>query len=176
MSKNSVDIILVKSATCPHCIRFDPVWKYTSENHNLTKQLGGSKQINFKSYDMVKQGEKTALQRDYTGLYEVVDGYPTALLHFFHDDKIRVVQVEHTSINMRGGYQDNNTNNIKLIKEASDKFLQNIINKYNTIVSNKKEVHINLQNGGLNENYSQSIYKEKYLKYKAKYLKLKNSE
>ena len=164
---NSVDIILAKTATCPFCINFNPIWEAAANENNLTKQLGGRK-VNFNAFDMKKLEDKNKFESKYTGLSEILEGYPTVYIQFFHDDKLKTAQVEHTSINVRTGGGSNNNKT----QEAVDRFLNNIVNVYKTLTSDNKAVHVNVQDGGKLPN---SIYKEKYLKYKAKYIELKKS-
>ena len=175
-NNNEFDIILTKTLTCPFCVAFEPIWDDARKKQSLSKQLGGKK-INFKSYNMKDQGDVNSLNKDYVGLTELIDGYPTVFIHFNHDGKIKVAQVEHTSIsrgnNMFGGQ---NNNNKKEVEEAANKFLNNIVNAYKTVTSDNKAVHIDVQDGGNFNNFSNSVYKHKYLKYEAKYLELKNSK
>ena len=179
MSKqsNNFDIILTKTLTCPYCVAFEPIWDESAKKtEGLSKQIGG-KTINFKSYNMKDQGDVNSLNKDYLGLTELIDGYPTVFIHFDHDGKIKVVQVEHTSIH-RGGsmFGSNNNNNKEEVEEAAKKFLNNIVNAYKTATSDNKAVHVDVRGGGYSNIFANSVYKEKYLKYKAKYLELKNSK
>ena len=111
------------------------------------------------------------------GLIELIEGYPTVYIQFNHDGKIKTAQVEHTSTNVRidGGNSDDK------IEEASKRFLNNIVNIYKTLTSDNKSIFIDAQTGGKLQkissnanNLDEQNYKEKYLKYKAKYVELLN--
>jgi thiol-disulfide isomerase/thioredoxin len=171
---NNFNIILTKTLTCPYCIDFTPIWDSAVKKNNLSKQLGGKK-INFRSYNMKDQGDVNSLNQDYMGLTQLIEGYPTVFAYFKHDGKTKVVQVEHTSI-PRGNSMLGGTNNNKEIDDAANKFLNNITNAYKTATSDNKAVHVDVQDGGNLNIFSNSAYKGKYLKYKAKYLELKNSK
>ena len=63
-------------------------------------------------------------------------------------------------------------------KKAVKEFINNIVNKYRSILSGGKEEHMSVQKGGM-INYITNVeevkYRKKYLKYKSKYLELKNN-
>ena len=66
----------------------------------------------------------------------------------------------------------------KALESAADEFIDNIVNKYKSILSGNKELHMRVQKGGMTDymtSMSEVEYRNKYLKYKSKYLALKNN-
>jgi hypothetical protein len=58
-------------------------------------------------------------------------------------------------------------------ERATDEFINNIINMYKTLKSDSSQEFISAQKGGTMINMDKHNYKNKYLKYKSKYLTLK---
>jgi hypothetical protein len=135
---NSIDIILAKTLTCHFCIQFKPIWDAAIDNNNIiSKQVGGRK-LNFNAFDMNDPTDKNNFMKKYTGLIEILEGYPTVYMQFKHDDKLKTVQVEHTSVNVRTGGGSSHTND--KTEEAAKRFLNNIVNAYKTLTSENKSV------------------------------------
>ncbi len=173
MSKK-ITVILAKSGFCIHCKNFEPIYEESRNNYKENEYLDNHN-INFLDYDFATEEGKTNFTISHLNAIELVERYPTVLVNIYdkndnNDKNRKYYTIEHTVVN-------NNINNEEeKIKEASNRFLINLSNLLKSLESGNKVLY--LQTGGYMKNYQTSlkeeIYRKKYLKYKAKYLELKN--
>jgi hypothetical protein len=170
---HQINIILAKASWCQHCDNFTPIYELAKEQINSAKQLDNCK-ITFESYEVDKDDQGREFKAKYPGLIDYLEGYPTVYfrmgeLQGGEPNKIKTEFINHTVA--KGSDK-------KELKSAADDFIENIVNKYKSILSGNKELHMNVQKGGM-INYMTSLqevkYRNKYLKYKSKYLELKNN-
>ena len=164
-----ITIILAKASWCPHCIDFTPIYELAMNKINPEKQLEGTN-INFVSFELDKEIEKTRFINEYPGLIDFLEGYPTVYFQLSGDNgRPKTEFINHTVSREQGN---------KGLEKAAEEFIENIVNKYKSIKSGKKEI-VRVQKGGMH-NFITSLeeeeYRNKYLKYKSKYLGLKNTK
>ena len=170
----SVNILFVYSSHCPHCINFIPIYNKSIElvkntkyniniqtlNYNNSKKHYENTPIdinNPSSLTMVLFNDPLKLSAQY------IHGVPTVFI--IDSNNVPKSTVEHTIID-----GEPTPANIEM---AAEKFIQNIINANDNPKLGSK------QSGGnsfdlLNKTSMDEItYKQKYLKYKAKYEELK---
>jgi thiol-disulfide isomerase/thioredoxin len=149
---NKIKVILAKASWCPHCTHFMPIYEKAKEDYE--------DEYEFSCYDFADDApnpNRSNFENDHGELVDLVDGYPTI---FLKKDNKTYTKIDPTII------RDNDKN--KAVKE----FKNNIENGKKTLESDRKEEHITLEGGSsLNED----IYKNKYMKYKEKYFRLKNN-
>ena len=166
-SKNDdleVTVILAKTSWCPHCIDFTPIYqKAGAEINKIAKSNKINKQFTFHSFEIDKENEKKDFEQKFGELTDFINGFPSVLIKYKGGGKNYIVPINHTFIK-KTDKKPNDGELKELEKIAVEEFVNNIF----TNVSDKKDVFVNPQNGG-------NIYKEKYLKYKAKYIELKKN-
>jgi thiol-disulfide isomerase/thioredoxin len=170
---HKINIILAKASWCPHCVDFTPIYELARKKINAQMQLDNC-EIDFDSYELDKDIQANEFKQKYPGLIDFLEGYPTVFFRMTEKQNNNPVKVKTEFINhsvANGGTQ-------QAMNNAAEEFIQNIINKYKSILSGGKELHISVQKGGMS-NYMTSNqevkYRNKYLKYKSKYLTLKNN-
>lgn len=169
MSKK-ITVILAKAGYCTHCKNFEPIFEESTNNYKDDKYLD-NRDINFIDYDLATDEGKTNFTISHLEALKMVEGYPTVLVNIYdkNDKKSKYYTIDHTVVN-------HNINDKEKKKEASKRFLNNLSNLLKSLESGNKVLY--LQTGGGMRNYQTSlkeeIYRKKYLKYKAKYLELKN--
>jgi thiol-disulfide isomerase/thioredoxin len=172
MSKK-ITVILARASWCPHCQHFESIYKMAndlSKKHKFLKDY----EIEFKNYDLADDSVKNTFALNHNGAQEKIQGYPTVLVNL-NNSPPKYNTVEHTVIN---GEFANESEQELLEEKAAERFLENIVNLIKNNNSGNKVLHI--QNGGnminkLTQNFDE-IYRKKYLKYKSKYLELKNTQ
>lgn len=164
MSKE-ISVILAKTSWCPHCTSFSPIYELAAEkmkNHDDMK-------VKYSSYELDKSNNKQLFMSEHPGLFDHVDGYPTVFIETLDDNKKRVITTVPHSVAKTQRKED--------MHIATDEFINNIKNSYKSLMSEHKEYR-SVQSGGSNLNnkttLNQEIYRNKYIKYKQKYINLKN--
>ncbi len=164
-----IRIVLAKASWCPHCTDFTPIFEKAKDKINSKKQLGGVK-IYLVSFELDNDNEKDRFINEYPGLIDFLEGYPTVYFQLKSDNgRPKTEFINHTI---------SREQNDEGIEKAAEEFIENIVNKYESIKSGKKEI-VRVQKGGM-RNFITSLeeeeYRNKYLKYKRKYLGLKNTK
>lgn len=165
---HKIVIILAKASWCPHCVHFTPIYEMAKQK--IKPNLIDNCSINFVSFELDKQNEKLKFDKDYPGLSLFLKGYPTVYIHMTENKNNTtptIDTIDHTIATEQG-----NKGNI----QAAEEFIQNIVNKYKSIKSGNKVEYVSVQRGGMNNfrtSLEESNYRNKYLKYKSKYLELK---
>ena len=166
---HQINIILAKASWCPHCVDFTPIFE-SAQQKLKPSQIDGCL-VKFVSFELDKANEKNRFQQEYPGLIDFLEGYPTVYFQMTEKDgksRPKTEFVNHT-ISREQGKQG--------IEKAAQEFVQNIINKYKSIKSGNKEEYTTVQRGGNTKamtSMNEVEYRNKYLKYKTKYLELKN--
>jgi len=169
---HQINIILAKASWCPHCVDFTPIYELAKQKIN-SEQLGNC-QINFDSYELDKDNQASEFKQKYPGLIDFLEGYPTVYFRMseLQNEKANKVKTEFINHAVAKGDDE------KALENAAEEFIENIVNKYKSIASGNKELHMTVQKGGMVD-YMTSMqevkYRNKYLKYKSKYLALKNN-
>lgn len=166
MSDNNIVVILAKANWCGHCQRFSPVFEYSSENYKNNEYLKNYN-IKFESYDLADDDEKRNFMLSHLKAYDKVDGYPTVLILINKDNKINYHNINHVEVE--------NIKDKKQISSSSKIFIENISNALKSLNSENKSLFLQI-GGNINNNktlLSEEKYRNKYLKYKSKYLNLK---
>jgi thiol-disulfide isomerase/thioredoxin len=169
MSKQ-INIILAKASWCPHCVHFTPVYELASKKASSRPELSKIN-LDFNSYSLDNPNEESKFKSEYPGLLDHLSGYPTVYFQLLDNktNKKKTEFIDHTIVKKEGESG---------INEAVDEFLDNIVNKYKSIESGGTEEHIRVQTGGMGNFQtlkSEVLYRKKYLKYKSKYLQIKNA-
>jgi thiol-disulfide isomerase/thioredoxin len=181
-----ISIILTRANWCPHCQHFEPIFenaKKLYKKHDYLKDF----EIGFEDYDLANNDIKNTFMLNHNDIKDKIQGYPTVFVNLKNKTSKQndYFTIEHTVID-----NDDNIDVSKQIEQASMNFLLNITNGLKSFNSENKVLFI--QKGGYNlsrENKfnqcgiggsfldlkNKDIYKEKYLKYKSKYIELKNS-
>ncbi len=149
---NKTEVILAKASWCPHCVHFMPIFEKSSEDY-------GNK-YKFSYYDFADDApspNKDNFENDHAELSNSIEGYPTIFL--------KTGGGKHTQISP-SIIKNNDIN--KAVKD----FINNIENGYKSLLSDGKIKYINLEGGFMEDDF---LFKNKYMKYKQKYLKLKNN-
>lgn len=147
---NEVLMILVKRKGCPYCTDFDPIYE------NALKKYP---QINHEEYDHAFPEQKNAFERDYSSLLMMLEGFPTVFLRFkLPTGKMKYCFADTVQI-------DDSLPENKQLDEATDRFINNIINKYKSYMSDGSKTYTSVQQHG-----GEDFYKKKYFKYKLKYI------
>jgi thiol-disulfide isomerase/thioredoxin len=163
-----INIILAKTSWCPHCINFAPIYELAKEKIK-SKALDGCK-IEFDSYEMDNDSQANEFKQKYPGLLDFLKGYPTVYFRMREEvdgspDVVKTEFIDHSVAKGESG-----------LDSAAEEFVDNIVNKYKSILSDKKELHVRVQKGGMAKymtSTQEEEYRNKYLKYKSKYLGLK---
>jgi thiol-disulfide isomerase/thioredoxin len=148
---NKIEVILAKANWCPHCTNFMPVFEKSTEDYG--------KEYEFSYYDFADDAaspNKSNFDNDHGELSSLIEGYPTVFVK---------INKSHTQVNPTIITNNN-------IDKAVKDFIKNIQIGCKTIMSGGKVEHINLEGGSIEKNI---IFKNKYMKYKEKYFKLKNN-
>ena len=140
------NVVLIKSKNCIHCQRFEPIYEKI--------QLLGKKMSNlsFSSVEITDENKVRQFNEKYrVNIEDMVNGVPSVYL--INNNKFK--SLEHTSVDSSDPSNPSNED----VKKAAEKFLKNL-------------QEVTKQEGGENSIY----YYEKYLKYKQKFLQLKNNK
>ena len=177
-----ISIILARANWCPHCQHFEPIFenaKLLCKTHDYLKDF----EIKFEDYDLANDDVKNTFILNHYNIKDKIQGYPTVFVNLKNKTSKQndYFTIEHTAID------DNNLDESKQIEKAAMNFLLNITNGLKSFNSenkvlfvhkggkNFKEVNNCVIGGSLIDLKNKDIYKEKYLKYKSKYMNLKNS-
>lgn len=168
MSHN-ITVILAKASWCPHCVDFTPIFELAQKK--IKKSALDNCSVEFVSFELDKPNEKDRFEQKHPGLLEFLEGYPTVYFQMNEingNSRPKTEFINHTVSREKSE---------KGIEKATEEFIQNIINKYKSIKSGKKEEYTTVQRGGMVKyitSTEEEKYRNKYLKYKSKYLELKN--
>jgi thiol-disulfide isomerase/thioredoxin len=145
MTKNTT-VILIKASWCGYCKRFTPIFEKTKKNN--------SKKYKFEIYDLGDENSKdnNIFHLNHYKSKDLIDGYPTILIK----KNNKYIKIDHTII-------DDEDNENQQIDKASAEFFINIENGIKNLDAKDGQV---FAGGG---------YKQKYYKYKTKYLIIKNN-
>lgn len=172
-----ISIILTRANWCPHCQHFEPIFeeaKNIYKKHDYLKDF----EIGFEDYDLAEDDIKNTFMLNHNDISDKIRGYPTVFINLKNKTSKQndYFTIEHTIV-------DSNIAESKQHNHAAKKFLENIANGLKSFDSENKVLFI--QQGGnksmpcsVGGNLSinnQAIFKEKYLKYKSKYIELKKS-
>lgn len=161
----SISVILVKSSSCPHCINFEPIYEISKNIYDSDDFLKKYDKINFENYDLKDDQIKEVFNLNHKEIKDKIKYYPTVYVNIQNNNKNNYLLIEPTIVNEKINKDD------EKIKDASDRFIINIVNCIKSVESGGKILYTRSQEGGVDID----IYKKKYLKYKSKYLKLKNN-
>ena len=167
---HQINIILAKTSWCHHCKDFSPIYNLAIEKIKPANQLDGCK-IDFISYELDKPDEERKFKSDYPGLIDHLEGYPSVYFQMIENgtNKKKTEFINHSVMRESGDKGED---------KAVEEFINNIVNKYKSILSGGKEEHMSVQIGGMVKYMTSNLevkYRNKYLKYKSKYLELKNN-
>jgi len=147
---NELTMILVKKHGCPYCTDFDPIYKNAVDKYP---------EIKHEEYDHFFPEQKNKFETNYSGLSMMLEGYPTVFLRFkLPTGKIKYCFADTVQV-------DDNLPEKKQLDEASDRFINNVINKYKSYMSDGSKTFVSVQQHG-----GEDFYKKKYFKYKLKYI------
>ncbi len=164
----SINIILTYADWCIHCKHFKPIYDKVENEIKKNKVLKKYK-IDIKSYNFADESEKEKFEDNYNDLKDMVNGYPTVIMQYDIDNKKGNKTINTTIIDSKN---INNKTKDELEIEASEEFINNIVNTLKTEMSEGK--HLYVQGGGdpyrnkKNKNYYD------YVNFKLKYYELKN--
>lgn len=172
MESNKINVVLVKAAWCHYCNDFLPIYNKSSNIVNENKSLQNYN-VAFETYDITIPSEEQNLKKKYPELLDKIDGYPFVFLQTVHDNKNKVSPIHHVVAN-----HDDKLNEADEIKKSATEFVDNISNGYKTLTSDSKDLFTNMTGGG-NKNLdrttkNEALSRQKYIKYKTKYLELKS--
>lgn len=170
-----VKVILAKASWCGHCTRFSPIFDkakeiYDADELNSENRYLKKYKIDFKPYDLADTSDSNSFNLVHFPAVEKVKGYPTILVKINIDGKNDYHEVNRSLVN-----ESSNESEDELTKEAAHKFLTNIVNLIKSLKSDKKKLFVQTGGSIIYEKTSlvEKEYRDKYLKYKMKYLKLK---
>jgi len=175
MSNEQISIILARAYWCGHCQKFELIYNKVKKIYKEVDYLNNL-EIKFEDYDIANDDIKKIFMINHYDIKDKIEGYPTVFINFKNKNKKinQYFPIEHTVI-------DENINKNEQHEEAAKRFMEKIINVLKSNNSDNKILY--LQKGGnikdkseseLKHDLNEEIYKNKYQKYKLKYLKLKN--
>ena len=141
---DNIQLILLKSENCGHCLSFTPIFKEAMEK-NICK---------YNILDTSDENTNIILEKNYPFIVNKFDGaVPT--IYLMVGGKVQEIK----SSKIKDGEK---------LEDAVSEFIKNVKNGIKTLKSPKHTTYV--QTGGYkNEEY----YKQKYIKYKTKYLQEK---
>jgi hypothetical protein len=146
--KDNIQLILLKSQNCKHCVSFTPIFEKAME------EIIKKKICTYKILDTEDVKTKKILKNDYPNIEKKFDGdVPT--IYLIVGDKVQ--EIKSTKVN-----------DGEKIDEGVEEFIKNVINGIKTLKSSSHTTYI--QTGGYK---NEEHYKQKYIKYKTKYLQEK---
>ena len=148
MRNNNIQLILLKSENCGHCVSFTPIFQKAMEK----------KICEFKILDTADENTNIILKKDYPDIVNKFDGaVPTIYLMVGG----KVQEIKSTKVK-----EDEELDN------AVSEFIKNVKNGIKTLKSSNHTTYVQA-GGGKNEEKNEEYYKQKYIKYKTKYLQKK---
>ena len=181
MVKKSPDItiVLTKMTWCSHCKDFQEIFDNIKSRLGYNKLLK-NKEVVLETYDM-EQSEALFAEK-YSDYMSKIDGYPTVFIFVKNNkNKMQGDTIEHTVIE-----PINNKNKKKLLNNATDMFISKVESKYKSVIDENGNEYVNVETvmkGGAEKCKLEAVmvgggkgedYKQKYIKYKTKYLNLLN--
>jgi hypothetical protein len=173
-----VDVVLASTTWCPYCTKFKEIFNKAQEQLNLENIQNCI--VNYLCWDLDISRKKEEFIKKYPGIINYIEGYPTVIiLKKNGNNRPKMAIIPHSVAKTQGAQG---------IAEAIEVFNQNVINKLRDFDSDNKvehvgaqhvrAQHVRAQSGGMYK-YMTSMeevgYRNKYLKYKSKYIKLKNN-
>jgi hypothetical protein len=155
-------VILAKADFCSHCHSFLPIFEKAKELAKSDKELSDIKfiieELDTDVSPMSHENFKTTYGEDVFGM---IEGFPTVILLEQRDGKKLTNSVEHT---------------VGETEDAAKKFLEKVKNGIENLKSDVKSIIVLKQEGGKcwsgTGTSTDNKYKDKYIKYKNKYLDL----
>lgn len=169
MSKE-ISVIFVRASWCGHCRNFEPIFEKTKQNY-LDNDFFKDYKMNFVDYDLESPERKFSFESSHPDATKLISGFPTIIIKIADNDKIgKYHTIEHTVVASKFKERDQH-------REASNEFLNNLIDLIKTVNSDQKitYTHEVRFNNKFRTPLSEKKLRNKYLKYKSKYLKLKKS-
>lgn len=163
----SIEIIFVMANYCGYCHAFKPIYenaKKSIKKHKFLKNYD----VTFSEYDFDGNNEKAEkheidFNNDHPEIINNVDGFPNVFVKINNktgDGNVYAV-IQHT-VNRNG------------LNEATNNFLNNVANEIKTIESGGKEKYVTVEEQvGGNSMIEDVDGFDEYLKYKTKYLTMK---
>lgn len=164
-----ITVILTRANWCIHCQHFEPIFTLSEKDWKNNKYLKDFN-LEFKNYDMANDDEKNIFMLEHFNALEKIKGYPTVVININDGKSSKYLLIDHTVI-------DTNVNKDKQDADASDRFFKNISNAIKSKNSDNKVLYLQTGGSPIYNNQTpikESIYRNKYLKYKSKYFELKN--
>lgn len=182
---NQVKIILVKNDACPYCKLFAPIYEYTKDIHD-DKHLENKYKLSFSTFDVSDSLQNMIFEKSHPDCYKLMDGrgVPSVFVNIIRNGESKYYSVDHTMADRII------SNEKKRTEDASKRFMTNVKNKIKSIMSGGQTEY--MQSGGINDEINneteldydveydldaeldRKLFKQKYLKYKEKYLALKS--
>lgn len=188
--KDEIHILLAKANWCGHCKKFEPIYENATKNFKNNAFLK-KYNIEFEIFDLANDDVKNKFMLNHFKAMDKIKGYPTVIVNIrnSNDKKNEYRVISHTERD-----QEKESEEEKIIS-GSDKFLNNIENLLKSLESDSKVEYVQAGGGvggggvgggrvgggvAVNSNLSHStlqdeLYRKKYLKYKSKYMELKNN-
>lgn len=173
----SVEVILAHANWCPHCKHFSPIFEFAKEkakNNDFLKKYN----VVFKSFDLAIEEEKDEMGKEYDDkVTDLVQGFPSVILVYDINKKKGIKTIETTVINNEQ-IDKSKKNKDELIetlqKDAADEFIDNVINRIKTEISDKKDLYVQ-GGGGINYKNKKNTDYYNYINYKIKYMELQKN-
>lgn len=168
-----INIILAKANWCYHCKEFTPIFELAREKIISLTDFSNCV-VNVEIFDMAdKDGkQKLLFEKTYPELVQYLKSYPSIYLQIV-DTKNNIKKAEFVNHTVAKGEE------VEHKQTAAEDFINNLVNMYKTMISENKELHISVKQGGGMLQHVTSLeevkYRNKYLKYKTKYLEYKNN-
>jgi len=163
----TIKILLVKADWCGYCRMFIPIFNKAKEilkNKDSKFELTAYEFADEKQNNLEKDiKSKNDFLNNYSSLEKKIEGYPTVFMIVNDKD----YNINTTSIN-------ENISKDKQLEDAANKFINNILQTHKTVTSDRKDNYIAHSGGNIFNN--DIIYRNKYIKYKSKYLELSKNK
>ena len=169
MSKE-ISVIFVRANWCGHCRNFEPIFNETRQNY-LDNDFFKNYKMKFVDYDLESSEGKISFENSHREAKKLISGFPTIIIKISDNDETgKYHTIDHTVV-------DSTVEKNKQHRKASNEFLNNLIDLIKTVNSDQKitYTHEGRFNNKFRTPLSEKKLRNKYLKYKSKYLKLKKS-
>jgi thiol-disulfide isomerase/thioredoxin len=163
---DKTDILLVRASWCGHCKLFEPIFENT-DKHMKKNAFFKEQNVNLKSFDFADENIKKNFENEYGKVSQYIEGYPTVFLRHENKNNVKYTVVDTT-------HEDENVDKNDRLNNATEKFVSNIRNGYETLAVQSGGNYESMLEQTLENQLSEIYYKKKYLRYKDKYIKLKN--
>lgn len=178
--EDEIHIILAKANWCGHCKNFEPIYTMAEKIYKDNKFLKNYN-IEFEQYDMADDDGKNKFMLNHLNAIDKIKGYPTVMINIrnLSDKKNEYHEISHSERDF------NKRDEQEQILSGSNNFLTNIENLLKSLESDGKVQYVQAGGSGSNSGYTNNtvshstleneMYRKKYLKYKSKYIELKNT-